>query len=107
MREAITPRSMFAFWMSGIEDEPERSGEICVAEVFGSGIHGGSVEVGMGVRRFRYSRWRTTFLLPASSMDVTQFHTYGVEWRPGSVVSTVDGDRSRSAPIKHPTTRCN
>lgn len=31
VRGSVTERSMFAFWMSGIEDQPERSGEICVA----------------------------------------------------------------------------
>jgi hypothetical protein len=34
-RAVVSPRSMVAFWMSGIEDTPERSGEICVMEVFG------------------------------------------------------------------------
>src|SRR5215207_9302852 len=31
MRGVIGPRSMFAFWLSGLEDEPHQSGEICVA----------------------------------------------------------------------------
>ena len=95
MRATITPRSMFAFWMSGIEDEPERSGEICVAEVFESGIHGGSVEVGMGVRRFRDLALDDDFSPASVSIDVTQFHTYGVEWRPGSVAFRVDGETLR------------
>ena len=53
MRGVITPRSMFAFWMSGIEDRPERSGEICVAEIFGDAVGDGVAEVGIGVHRFR------------------------------------------------------
>ena len=51
MRGVITPRSMVAFWMSGIEDRPERSGEICVAEIFGDAVGDGVAEVGMGVHR--------------------------------------------------------
>ncbi len=35
MRAVLSPRSMVAFWMSGVEDRPERSAEICVMEVFG------------------------------------------------------------------------
>ena len=50
MRGVITPRSMVAFWMSGVEDRPERSGEICVAEIFGDAVGDGVAEVGMGVR---------------------------------------------------------
>ena len=64
------PRSMFAFWMSGIEDRPERCGEICVAEMFGDAIRDGSADVGMGMHRVPRSRagarssapsrWRST-----------------------------------------------
>ena len=36
MRGTLTPRSMFGFWLAGLEDRPERSGEILVAEVFGA-----------------------------------------------------------------------
>ena len=49
MRGTISPRSMFAFWLSGIEDRPEHSGEICVAEIFGDGLGDGTADVGMGV----------------------------------------------------------
>lgn len=90
MRATLSPRSMFAFWMSGIEDQPERSGEICVAEVFGSGIHGKAVEVGMGVRRFRDPALNDDFSTEIVNIDVSHFHTYGVEWRPGSVAFTLD-----------------
>jgi hypothetical protein len=38
MKGVVSPRSMVAFWMSGIEDRPERSGEICVMEVFGDAV---------------------------------------------------------------------
>ena len=41
MRAAVTGRSMVAFWLSGIEDVPEHSGEICVAEVFGDSVAAG------------------------------------------------------------------
>ena len=53
MRGVVSPRSMVAFWMSGIEDRPERSGEICVMEVFGDAVRDGSADVGMGLHRFR------------------------------------------------------
>ena len=34
-RMDLSPRSMASVWMVGIEDEPHRSGEICLFEVFG------------------------------------------------------------------------
>src|SRR6266702_4327714 len=34
-RMNLTARSMTSVWMVGIEDEPQRSGEICVFELFG------------------------------------------------------------------------
>ena len=41
MPDAASPRSMAAFWLVGFEDQPERSGEICVTEVFGKDIDPG------------------------------------------------------------------
>jgi hypothetical protein len=34
-RMDVSPRSMAAVWMVGLEDEPARCGEICIFEVFG------------------------------------------------------------------------
>ena len=39
-RMDLGPRSMAAVWMVGLEDEPERCGEICVFEVFGDAGRG-------------------------------------------------------------------
>ena len=91
MRGVVTSRSMVAFWMSGIEDRPERSGEICVAEIFGASVRDGSVEVGMGVHQFRDPALREEWAAERFDVDVAAFHTYGVDWRPGSVAFTIDG----------------
>ena len=41
---------MVALWLAGIEDRPERSAEICVAEIFGKAITPGeSAAVGVGL----------------------------------------------------------
>ena len=34
----VTPRSMVAWWMVGLEDVPERCAEICVTEIFGDAV---------------------------------------------------------------------
>jgi hypothetical protein len=91
MRGVVSPRSMVAFWMSGIEDEPHRSGEICVMEVFGDAVRDGAADVGIGLHKFRdpalTEEWSTVPL----DLDISEFHTYGVDWRPGSLEFTVDG----------------
>jgi hypothetical protein len=96
MRGTVTPRSMVAFWMSGIEDRPERSGEVCVAEVFGDAITDGTTAVGMGVHRFRDPALAEDFTADPLAIDVGEDHTYAVDWRPGSLVFSVDG-----TPVRH------
>jgi hypothetical protein len=95
-RGIITPRSMVAFWMSGIEDTPQHSGEICVMEVFGDAVRDGSADVGMGLHKFRDPALIEAFSADPLGIDVAEFHTYGVDWRPGSLTFTVDGE-----PVKH------
>jgi Glycosyl hydrolases family 16 len=91
MRATISPRSMFAFWLSGLGDRPERSGEICVAEIFGAGIRGATAEVGMGVHAFRDPALREEFGTVPLALDVAEHHTYEVDWRPGALAFAVDG----------------
>jgi len=87
MRGIISPRSMVAFWLAGIEDEPERSGEICVMEVFGTAPQG----IGMGLHQFRDPGLTEDWSVVDLPIDVAEFHTYAVDWRPDSLIFTVDG----------------
>jgi glycosyl hydrolase family 16 len=94
-RGVLSPRSMMAFWLAGLEDEPRHSGEICVMEIFGDAVRPGSADVGIGLHEFRdpdlTEQWSTVPL----DLDVTDFHTYAVDWQPGSLVFTVDGAQVR------------
>jgi beta-glucanase (GH16 family) len=83
---------MVAFWMSGIEDKPQHSGEICVMEVFGDAVRDGSAGVGMGLHKFRDPGLTENFSAEPLNIDVAEFHTYGVDWRPGSLTFAVDGE---------------
>ncbi len=101
MRARVPARSMFAFWLSGIEDEPGRAGEICVAEVFGDAVRDGSADVGIGVKRLGDPRLVQEFSADPLPIDVTAFHTYAVDWRPDSLTFSVDGEvvrRSTQSP---------
>ena len=90
MRGTLTPRSMFGFWLAGIEDRPELSGEILVAEVFGEAIEDGSAAVGMGIRSFRDPALAGDFSTPRLEIDVSERHSYAVVWNPESVEIVVD-----------------
>ena len=81
--------------MSGIEDRPERSGEICVMEGFGDAVRDGSADVGIGLHKFRDPALTEDWSTVALEIDVAEFHTYAVDWRPGSLVFTVDGAEVR------------
>ena len=91
MSARIPARSMFAFWLAGLEDQPGRAGEICVAEVFGDAVRADSADVGTGVKQLGDPRLVQEFSADPLPIDVTEFHTYAVDWRPDGLVFTVDG----------------
>jgi hypothetical protein len=105
-RAVVTPRSMVAFWMSGIEDTPQHSGEICVMEVFGDAVRDGSADVGAGVKNFRDPTLAWDFAADPQDIDIAGFHTYGVDWRSNALSFTIDGkpvrqvDRSPNYPVQ-------
>jgi hypothetical protein len=95
MRAVISPRSMVALWLSGLEDRPERCGEICVVEIFGETVRDGHADVGVGVKAFRDPALRQEFATVPLPIDVADFHTYAVDWDPGSLTFSVDGQQVR------------
>jgi hypothetical protein len=96
-RGVVTPRSMVACWMVGLEDRPERSAEICVAEMFGSAVAPGeSTAVGMGLHAFRDPSVAEDFEAVRLPIDVADFHTYAVDWTSDKADFLVDGELVRS-----------
>jgi hypothetical protein len=100
-RMELSPRSMASVWMAGLEQEPERSGEICIFEIFGEALRDGAdgprAEVGMGIKPFRDPALVWDFEAPGLALDVAQHHVYAAEWRPGGVDFLVDGECVRTA----------
>ena len=84
------PRCMVALWMIGYEDQPDRSAEICICEIFGRNVTAGGVGVGMGVRPFGDPRIRDEFSVEAIAIDAREFHLYAAEWTPDQVAFFVD-----------------
>jgi len=95
-RGIITSRSMVAWWMVGLEDEPERCAEICVAEIFGDAVSDDSAAVGMGLHAFRDPAITEDFAAVRLPIDVAEFHSYAVDWTPESVAFFVDGELIRT-----------
>jgi len=95
-RGVVTPRSMVAWWMVGLETDPEQCAEICVFEVFGDAVEPDSIAVGMGLHAFRDPHVTEDFEAPRLPIDLTQFHTYAVDWTSERADFLVDGERIRS-----------
>jgi hypothetical protein len=91
----LSPRSMAAVWMVGLEDEPTRCAEICVFEVFGDALADEAgrptAAVGMGVHPFRDPALGEEWAAERVAIDVRDFHVYAADWRPGRVDFFVDG----------------
>jgi Glycosyl hydrolases family 16 len=93
-RANIGPSSMFSAWMVGLEDQPDRCGEICIVEVFGDSVkrNGDRVDVGLGcgIKKLRDPALTQEFSADPYPLDVSEFHRYAVDWRPGRVDFFVD-----------------
>jgi Glycosyl hydrolases family 16 len=94
-RASADPRTMVALWMIGYEDEPRRSAEICVFEIFGRDVGSDRAVLGVGVHPFGDPRLVDDFARLEVSIDAREFHVYAMEWTPGRVAHFVDG-----APVK-------
>jgi hypothetical protein len=108
-RMRLSPRSMAALWLSGLEDDEEqlRCGELCVFEIFGNALGPAdepSAEVGVGIKAFRDPALTQDFAAPRVPIDVTDTHTFAVEWDAAEAVFTVDGEPLRrcAAPPTYP-----
>jgi Glycosyl hydrolases family 16 len=99
-RMELSPRSMASVWLAGLEDRPERCGEICVFEVFGDALatDGGrpTAAVGCGIKPFRDPALTDDFEAPRAALDVSAFHEYAADWTAGGVVFSIDGEPTRT-----------
>jgi len=86
------PRSMVALWLIGYEDEPARSAEICVCEIFGRDVHPDRASIGMGVHPFGDPGIADEFSAEAVPIDARELHTYAADWAPDQVEFFVDGE---------------
>jgi glycosyl hydrolase family 16 len=90
-RASADPQTMVALWMIGYEDEPQRSAEICVCEIFGRDVTPDSAAVGVGVHPFGDPTIVDDFSRKTIAIDAREFHVYAAEWTAHAVTFFVDG----------------
>jgi hypothetical protein len=83
------PRTMVALWMIRYDD-PERSSEICVCEIFGREMGENDALVGVGLHPFGDERIVDDFTKVRVEIDARDFHVYMAEWTPDGVAFFVD-----------------
>jgi hypothetical protein len=84
------PLNMVALWMIGYEDEPTRSAEICICEIFGRDVGPLLTRIGMGVHPFGDPFITDEFAAETVGIDARGSHTYAAEWTPDEVAFYVD-----------------
>ncbi|HXV33510.1 MAG TPA: glycoside hydrolase family 16 protein [Gaiellaceae bacterium] len=96
LRALADPRCMVALWLIGYEDEPERSAEICVCEIFGRDVGPAEAKVGMGVHPFGDPAIADEFEAVPVPIDARELHVYAAEWARDRVDFFVDGERVKT-----------
>jgi hypothetical protein len=91
-RASDDPSTMVALWMIGYEDEPERSAEICVCEIFGRDVHPDHAVVGVGVHPFGDPEIVDDFSRVTVPIDARELHVYVADWTPDGIEFSIDGD---------------
>ncbi len=95
-KAAEDPLAMVALWLIGYEEEPDRSAEICVCEIFGRDVEPERAAVGMGVHPFGDPRIADEFSREVLPIDVRDFHVYAAEWTPDRVSFFVDDEHVKT-----------
>ena len=98
MRASATddPLSMAALWLIGYEDDPERSAEICVCEIFGRDVSPERVAIGMGLHPFGDPGIVDEFSREVVRIDARDLHVYAADWTPERVAFFVDGEHVKT-----------
>lgn len=92
VRAIDDPRCLGALWLIGFEDAPERSGELCVFELFGREVNGRGTRIGMGIHPFGDPTLRDDFAMVEVDLDPREFHTYAAAWQPGNTSFYIDDE---------------
>ncbi|MCS5733711.1 glycoside hydrolase family 16 protein [Herbiconiux daphne] len=96
VRATDDPTCMLGIWLVGFEQSgPDDSGEICIAELFGSAIGRDRSTVRLGVKAHHDPRLRTEVTDLELPIDATGAHTYGAGWTADWIEFVIDGRVAR------------
>jgi beta-glucanase (GH16 family) len=90
------PGYMVALWMTGFEQHPEQSAEICICEIFGREITAESAQIGYGLRPFGDPELTDEFYQDRISINAANYHIYAAEWTPTNVSFLIDNVKTRT-----------
>ncbi len=87
----LSPNHVAALWMIGLEEQPEQSAEICIFELKGQHVEPQSAIIGYGLHPFGDPAIRDEFFEEPMALDVSQYHSYAVEWLKEAIHFYIDG----------------
>jgi hypothetical protein len=87
---------MVALWMIGFEDQPEKSAEICICEIFGRYIQDRSARIGYGIHPFNDPSLQDEFYRDVMPLSAENYHIYAAEWTPKHVDFYIDNQKTRT-----------
>lgn len=85
------PNALTALWLIGFEDTPDRSGELCVVELFGDRLAGASAAIGAGVHPFGDPTLVDDHRMVPLALDLRAPRDYRAEWGARGWRVSVDG----------------
>ncbi|MDM9647156.1 glycoside hydrolase family 16 protein [Rhizobium sp. S163] len=100
-RASLNPWNLAALWLIGFEDEPHRSGEITLFEVFGGNVEPDAVKIGRGIKKIHDPKLTTELDEASVPIAVGDWHVYAMDWTPEGIDFLVDGTvvtRTRQSP---------
>lgn len=90
------PRQVAALWLIGFEDEPWKSGELCVMEIKNWLVADNRTTVGYGIHPFADPDLEEDFHEDTFPFSARDFHVYSAERRVGAVTFFIDGKPIRT-----------
>jgi hypothetical protein len=89
-RTKLQSNNLAALWLIGYEDEPDKSGEITLFEVFGCNVGENGTRIGRGIKKINDPMLQDEFEDSEVLINTEDWHTYSMDWRPTGVLFYID-----------------
>lgn len=89
-RTKLKSNNLAALWLIGFEDQPEKSGEITVFEVFGRNVSEKNTRIGLGIKKINDPSLHDEFSNIEIPINIEDWHIYTMEWVSSGVSFFVD-----------------